>query len=419
MLSRTKRAKTSNTELTQRSQMYLDSNAATKKQYKLLAAVALISTVVIVILYRIGLFSNKPRNRYVPGTSTQKFEETTNKILRSWGSSYEALKFANLPSTGIRFIHLIQLQRTYYNVITAQGYLTVKAMVSQKDKTVKKQDIQIFYREASKLNPSGFGIHNKLQRLHKGIETHIIGGLKKGMQALQAKSPVSPPNELKKKADESMDDYVIDKDITLIFLHGKNYASSSWQELGTLDYFANLGYKIYGIDMPGYGHSQKVEVKSNEWLVDVITKLLSSQDEEGNIDQNGGEKKHKQLKNTVHKIAIVSPDVSGLYTLELLGNHANVLGSKQGLQLVKYVGIDVDIPGGAKDNIKNTDVEICNVVDPGDGGENSKGNDKLFGDNKKAQTVSMDGVGNDVYLDQPDVFHNVISEFLTSGSCKV
>eukprot|EP01084_Bolivina_argentea_P134270 236862_1 len=403
MWSRSKKPKMN--DITKRSQMYLDSKEATKKQFKILSIVGFVSIIVLLLLYKFGLFSRKSKMEYIVGSTTQTFEESTNKLLSSWGSSHEALKFANLPSI-------------------AQGYLTVNAMVIQKDNSVKKQGIQIFYREASKLNPGGFGIANKLQRLHKGF----LGGIKKGIETIEAikktKKSVGNAANLKKKADENMDDYVIDKDVTLLFLHGENYLSSTWEELGTLDYFAKLGYKVYGIDMPGYGHSQNVVVKTNEWLIDLIIKLLSSQDEEGNIDQDGGEHhtdSHEKNKDAIqnevapstkkiHKICIISPDISGTYTFELLGNHKTKLGENQGLMLEKYISVDAMNISSINTDIKNSDVQICNIV-----GEN----DISINHMENLQTVTIEGASKYVYLDKPDIFHNIISTFLATGNCKI
>lgn len=113
MLSRSKKGRGNDSDLSKRSQMYLDSSQANNKQYKILSAVGLISIIVILVLYKVGLFSaSKSKSEYIVGTRTQRIEESTNKILSAWGQSGEALKFANLPSSG-------------------QGYLSVNAMVVQ------------------------------------------------------------------------------------------------------------------------------------------------------------------------------------------------------------------------------------------------------------------------------------------------
>jgi len=320
-------------------------------------------------------------------------EESTNKILSAWGQAGEALKFANLPSSG-------------------QGTLTINAKVVQPDGSEKEQGIQIFYREASKLNPASFGIANKLtQHLHQ----HLLGSPLSNALLQQKNRGASS------KADEEMDKFVVDKDVTLIFLHGQHYASSTWQELGTLDFFANQGYKIYGIDMPGYGHSDKVTVRSNEWLIDVIQKLVSSQDEEGNIDADGGEHHtDSKEKNKIHKIAIVSPDIAGLYTLDLLYHHREKLGASQKLELVKFVPISLptdvtkkNLPPTEVDN--ENDVKICSIA----GAEDVGVDKQIFEGMSNAQSVEIPGSSKHVYLDNPDVFHQIIAVFLETDQCPI
>eukprot|EP01084_Bolivina_argentea_P142128 249700_1 len=289
-------------------------------------------------------------------------------------------------------------------------------MVEQQDLKTHKQKIEIFYREASKLNPGGWGIANKLRN-------HLMFGMQTGMKVMDTLN--NPKKALKDKANEDMDDFVIDKDITLIFLHGKDHTSATWAELGTLDFFARLGYKVYGIDMPGFGHSQKVTVKSNEWLIDVIEKLLSSQDEEGNVDQDGGEhhtdSHEKKVLSVlapstkkIHKIAIISPDISGIYTLDLVEHNWEKLGEKQGLQLVKYIPIGMlrTINKAIGDD---NEVKICSII----GKNDIEAHNKMWEAIETAQTINVEDAGKHVYVDQPDVVHGIISNFLAKGQCQI
>ena len=99
------------TDLSQSSQLYLDSAEANNRQYKIFGAISAFSIFLLLIFYKIGLFTRTP-STYIAGSATQKFEESTNALLSAWGQAGEALKFANLPSLG-------------------QGYLTVTTMVVQ------------------------------------------------------------------------------------------------------------------------------------------------------------------------------------------------------------------------------------------------------------------------------------------------
>ena len=297
--------------------------------------------------------------------------------------------------------------------------------IVHKDGTEKNEDIEIFYREASKLNPAGWGITNHLKNLNL-FSPHLHNRIAK----IKAMGPDKiTPKKPKSAADEAMDDFVIDKDITLIFLHGQHYASSTWEELGTLDYFANLGYKIYGIDMPGYGHSQKVTVRQNGWLIDVITKLISSQDEEGNVDKDGGEhhtdshEKSNKLtpsSQNVHQIAIVSPDISGMYTLNLLYEHKAKLNEDKGIKLEKFIPVamttKVTIAALPTDEVKNgNDVKVCSIA----GSDEIDFDDKIWSGMNNAQIVKINGASKHVYLDNPDIFHSIISKFLETDQCGI
>eukprot|EP01084_Bolivina_argentea_P267129 453362_1 len=176
----------------------LKNEEAQRKQYKLFGGIGVISFIIILILYSNGnlsLFSSSKQSGYIIGTKTQKAEEATNKILSAWGQQGEALKFANLPSSG-------------------QGYLTVTAMVVQDDNTEKKEKIDIFYREASKLNPGGFGIANKLGSL---MTMHHLAKMK--MPQLANLDKFKGEEEAIKAKEDEIENYVIDKDVTLIFLH--------------------------------------------------------------------------------------------------------------------------------------------------------------------------------------------------------
>ena len=262
----------------------------------------------------------------------------------------------------------------------------------------KKQSINIFYREASKLNPLGLGIANKIRGFHEDL-------FQKGLSALNGQRSTKI-----KKSDVEMNDFVIDKDVTLIFLHGVHYASSTWAELGTLEYFAEIGYKIYGIDMPGFGHSDRVSLTSNDW---VIEKLILSQDEEGNVDEDGGEHHHKK-EGKMHKIAIVSPDTSLKYTLSLLNNHMEKF---RDIALVKYIPIAIDdrLIADFKFNEGSNNVQICNI----EGSKDVDMDRKIFENVQNAQTVEISGAAKHVYLDNPDIFHRIISTFLETDKCEI
>eukprot|EP01084_Bolivina_argentea_P219421 372148_1 len=223
---------------------------------------------------------------------------------------------------------------------------------------------------------------------------------------------------IKAKEDE-IENYVIDKDVTLIFLHGRYYQSSTWEELGTLAYFANLGYKIYGIDIPGHGHSQKVTVRQNGWLIETITKLVTSQEEEGNIDQDGGEhhtdsheKNDAAQKNDVapstkkvHKIAIVSPDFSGMFTMDLLKFHQEKLGIDQGIEFIKFIPVSISQASFHSMMVQHLTDEH-KKKEEGDGTRSQNPMDRLFDDNT-VQICSIGGALDFEFTHNNKLFQNI------------
>ena len=79
----------------------------------------------------------------------------------------------------------------------------------------------------------------------------------------------------------------------LVFLHGASFTSETWKDLGTLDYFAKLNYKVTAVDLPGFGHSKDVPSPPDkaQWLEDFLNKL--------------------QIERPV----VVSPSMSGSFSL--------------------------------------------------------------------------------------------------------
>ena len=111
MLSRSKKSK-GDSDLSYHGNINKNDDAK-QKQYKILGGIGVVTVIILLILYSNGsLSSSSSKSKYIVGQRTQKAEEATNQILSAWGQQNEALKFANLPSSG-------------------QGYLTVSAMVVQ------------------------------------------------------------------------------------------------------------------------------------------------------------------------------------------------------------------------------------------------------------------------------------------------
>jgi hypothetical protein len=52
----------------------------------------------------------------------------------------------------------------------------------------------------------------------------------------------------------------------VLLLHGGRFSSKDWQEIGTLDLLAKKGFRAVALDLPGFGNSNTVVAKPEEFL---------------------------------------------------------------------------------------------------------------------------------------------------------
>jgi pimeloyl-ACP methyl ester carboxylesterase len=98
----------------------------------------------------------------------------------------------------------------------------------------------------------------------------------------------------------------------LLFLHGASFSAQTWKDLGTLKRFSQQGYRVVALDLPGYGKSDRISTYQSEILPKVFEKL--------NLTQ----------------VVLISPSMSGTYSLPFLVEHTEQL---QGFVAVAPVGI--------------------------------------------------------------------------------
>jgi pimeloyl-ACP methyl ester carboxylesterase len=87
----------------------------------------------------------------------------------------------------------------------------------------------------------------------------------------------------------------------LLFLHGASFSAQTWHELGTLAFLAQHGYRTVAVDLPGFGQSESGEFIPLNFLLEILEQL------------------------SLVKPILVSPSLSGMYSLPLVATHPDKL----------------------------------------------------------------------------------------------
>nr|XP_033781971.1 protein ABHD14A [Geotrypetes seraphini]XP_033781972.1 protein ABHD14A [Geotrypetes seraphini] len=170
----------------------------------------------------------------------------------------------------------------------------------------------------------------------------------------------------------------------ILLLHGHSLSSKTWQDLGTLSLLSEHGYRAVALDLPGYGGSLESRAVPEKERAGYVLRIIET------------------LR--IKKPVLISPSMSGLYSLPLLLQHGDWLkgfvpiapvGTKSyTTEQYKLVQTPTLIVYGEKDTNLGTQ-SLENLV-------------KI----PTHTVVALKDAKHACYLDNPTAFHKTLLDFL-------
>lgn len=166
----------------------------------------------------------------------------------------------------------------------------------------------------------------------------------------------------------------------VVLLHGAAFKSANWLELNTINLLAGMGHRVIAVDLPGYGESKNAAVQDKaEYLRSLLVQL----------DAN--------------KPIMVSPSMSGGFSIPFFIQNPEGLA---GFVPVAPVGT-----GRNKLNYPNLQVPTLIIYGEKDTGLGHTSRNDLS-NIPTSQAVELPGAKHPAYLDQPQMFHTLLYNFI-------
>jgi abhydrolase domain-containing protein 14 len=169
----------------------------------------------------------------------------------------------------------------------------------------------------------------------------------------------------------------------VLLLHGASFSSKTWEEIGTIQLLATQGYRVVAVDLPGYGESQRISGASQNFLLELFQHLK------------------------LNKPVIVSPSMSGGYSLPFVAKHSDQLS---GFVAVAPVGI-----GTQSKHLKGIELPVLAIWGSNDRIVPVSDADLLVQQMPNAEKVVLENAGHACYMRATDEFHQHLIAFL--GRC--
>lgn len=168
---------------------------------------------------------------------------------------------------------------------------------------------------------------------------------------------------------------------TFLFLHGQAFSSQVWNDLGTLQLMAALGYDSIAVDLPGFGQTtdRLTSASLTEYMQDLFATL------------------------NLNRVIMIVPSMSGKFGLPFIVAHPELF---VGFVPVAPIATDT-IPQSELRSLQVPTLLICGEKDVTIG-KTSQNNLQVI-PNYKVEILK--NAGHAAYLDEPQRFHQLLFNF--------
>ena len=173
----------------------------------------------------------------------------------------------------------------------------------------------------------------------------------------------------------------VDQAKSVLLLHGASFKAQTWLDLGTMSLLTAQGYRTVAVDLPGFGQSESLGGNGEHFLADLLTALA------------------------LNKPVIVSPSMSGRYSLPFVADHADRLS---GLVALAPVGITV-----YQNQLKGNELPVLAIWGSNDRIVPVNQADLLAEAMPNTRIVILTDAGHAAYMRATNEFHQHLVDFLT------
>ena len=169
----------------------------------------------------------------------------------------------------------------------------------------------------------------------------------------------------------------------VLLLHGASFSAQTWQDLGTLSLLAEQGYRAVAVDLPGFGQSEPGKPDQPEvFLAEIMEQL------------------------TLDRPVLVSPSMSGGYSLPLVARHPEKLRGFVAVAPVSVARYEPELAGNQLPTLAlwGSDDRIVPLEQA----------ERLVRAMPNARLVVLENAGHACYLQATAEFHRHLTQFVAA-----